>query len=85
MMRSAQLYYLVNSLGYNISICIRHDKQNMYRINCSINKGKSSYRKKPYITIHLRFGTLNGDLIDCMDIIWNNSEKEMPFWDHLKS
>jgi DNA polymerase elongation subunit (family B) len=46
---SAQLYYLANSLGYNTSICIRHDKPNIYRINCSYKKGKSSYRKNPYI------------------------------------
>jgi len=32
-------------------------------------------RKKPYITIHLRFGSLNGDYIESFNKIWNQNEK----------
>ena len=35
---SSQLYYICKSLGYNCSLCISNDKQNIYKIICTIHK-----------------------------------------------
>jgi len=47
---SAQLYYIVKSLGYNVSIRTRKDKLNIYKITCTINKQRkiSNSIKKIY-------------------------------------
>ena len=38
---TAQLYYIIKSLGYNCSVSVRKDKPHIYRLTCS----KNSYRK----------------------------------------
>ena len=39
---SACLYYLATSLGYNVSINIRNDKPDIYRMTCTKNKQRKS-------------------------------------------
>ena len=35
---SSQLFYICKTIGYNVSICIRDDKPDVYKLTCSINK-----------------------------------------------
>jgi len=39
---AAGLYYLANSLGYNVSINTRQDKMDVYRLTCTKNKQRKS-------------------------------------------
>ena len=42
----SQLYYLVKSLGYSVSIQIRNDKPDIYRLTCCLNDCSSRKQRK---------------------------------------
>ena len=42
---TSQLYYIIKSLGYRCSVSCREDKENIFRLMCSLTKGKSTFRK----------------------------------------
>lgn len=46
---TSQLYYIIKSLGYECSVSCREDKESIFRLMCSLKKGKSTFRKNNHM------------------------------------